>query len=170
MAKERQVAPRRVSGRWALTPGAANRSAGTTCPSAVLIAFMRQRPSSNHPEATISPISRLRSAQLVDALEVLLGLDPAGEARSHRDFNLFDADIAGCSRDRRCRGRENSKQHNASKQRQQISDNHQEQEPGVPGMVQMSHVSRRKVALVERQLLTQSIIEGQHDDYSLWRT
>ena len=84
--------------------------------------------------------------------------------------NLIDADIAGCSRDSSCRGRENPKQHNASKQRQQIADNHQKQEPGVPDMGQMSDVSRRKVMLVERQLLGRFIIEGQHDDYSLWRT
>jgi hypothetical protein len=32
VAKERQVAPRRVSGRWALTPGAPNRSAEMTRP------------------------------------------------------------------------------------------------------------------------------------------
>ncbi len=170
MAKERQVAPRRVSGRWALTPGAANRSAGTTrperCPHSVHAATPKLQPSGGDDIANLAPPQRSAGRRSRGAS----GLDPAGEARSHRDFNLFDADIAGCSRDRRCRGRENSKQHNASKQRQQISDNHQEQEPGVPGMVQMSHVSRRKVALVERQLLTQSIIEGQHDDYSLWRT
>ena len=37
-------------------------------------------------------------------------------------------------------------------------------------MGQMSDVSRRKVTLVERKLLGRSKIEGQHDDYSLWRT
>ena len=37
-------------------------------------------------------------------------------------------------------------------------------------MGQMSDVSRRKVTPVERQLLGRFIIEGQHDDYSLWRT
>ena len=37
-------------------------------------------------------------------------------------------------------------------------------------MVQMSHVSRRKVTLVERHLFRRPNIEGQHDDYSLWRT
>ena len=71
MAKERQVAPGACRAAGHLRLARLTVLLERPAPSAVLIAFMRQRPSSNHPEATILLISRLRSAQLVDALEVL---------------------------------------------------------------------------------------------------